>query len=293
MKLHPLSITLVSVMSCTMVPTQSRETCFERRAQALESPEWELQGMSIQGMTLQGTQLPTESWSLEGWALQGQGAVDVGLADGRLVVRRDGVELPESLVAGAALLSPVGSQGRFAVRAKSATTYEVTVDGQGVCADGEPGVFVLGAFDSSGSFRPGGAVTYSCASGVVHKCLRWGYTPWSAGAAAFAACTRLARADYCGDGVSWTRDGTRIDISDFSGVQTAANPEGFSFEAGWAERGAVCVDTPRYQVTGLDGTPYLPPCWAALPRCGSPLEAREAGALLVNASTHAALDVCR
>ena len=60
--------------------------------------------------------------------------------------------------------------------------------------------------------------TFGCTTGVIAKCYRWGYRPWVTGYGDLAAmhwtCTRLARADYCGDGVSHTHDGTWINVWD-------------------------------------------------------------------------------
>ena len=45
--------------------------------------------------------------------------------------------------------------------------------------------------------------TFGCTTGVIAKCYRWGYRPWVTGYGDLTAmhwtCTRLARADYCGD----------------------------------------------------------------------------------------------
>ena len=55
----------------------------------------------------------------------------------------------------------------------------------------------------------------TCTSGVIGKCVRAGYKPWKTAADGrpmwdyHQACTRLIRADYCGDGRTHTRDGVR------------------------------------------------------------------------------------
>lgn len=61
------------------------------------------------------------------------------------------------------------------------------------------------------------------------------------------SCVRLARADYCGDGVPYTKNGTLIAVSDFQGiVAPEADPGDMLFEAGWgpATRGRASP-TPR------------------------------------------------
>ncbi|MBX9946944.1 MAG: hypothetical protein K2Y40_22920 [Reyranella sp.] len=88
---------------------------------------------------------------------------------------------------------------------------------------------------------------FTCSSGALGKCVRMGFRPWAAGpdgrslAPVHAACIRMIRADYGGDGQAWTRDGMRIDIYDPLAIQTADNDPADSFEAGWSPEGAVCV----------------------------------------------------
>lgn len=88
---------------------------------------------------------------------------------------------------------------------------------------------------------------FTCSSGALGKCVRMGYRPWAAGpdgrslAPLHAACLRMVRADYGGDGRAWTKDGMRIDIYDPQGIQTAEDDPLDRFEAGWSPEGAVCV----------------------------------------------------
>ncbi|MGH9886542.1 MAG: ADYC domain-containing protein [bacterium] len=83
-----------------------------------------------------------------------------------------------------------------------------------------------------------------CTSGAQGKCVRLGYAPWQR-LDAYNACVHMIRADYCGDGVATTRDGTTIDIYDSLGVQQSEPGDAFVFEAGWSPDGAVCVHHPR------------------------------------------------
>ena len=119
---------------------------------------------------------------------------------------------------------PDGKQLGFPLAGRTAP------DGRFVEAD--PGVFEL-----------------VCTSGAQGKCVRFGYRPWESAPdggpmrAYFDACVRMLRADYCGDGHGWTRDGTIIDFWDDHGIQKTeamSNPA-LSFEAGWSPEGAICV----------------------------------------------------
>jgi hypothetical protein len=99
--------------------------------------------------------------------------------------------------------------------------------------------------------RDPSSFTLTCTSGAAGKCIRFGYKPWrdQGGESLWdyhQACVRMIRADYGGDGVSHTRDGTRIDIFDRLGIQQSAHdPGNLTFEAGWGPDGAVCVRRTR------------------------------------------------
>lgn len=95
----------------------------------------------------------------------------------------------------------------------------------------------------------GGAFSIACTAGARGKCVMLGYRPWAAAANGeslrpyFEACVRMMRADYCGDGRSFTRPGIRIDMWDRAGIQTAQTD--MPFEAAWGPNGAVCLTKVR------------------------------------------------
>jgi hypothetical protein len=178
---------------------------------------------------------------------------------------------------------------------KATDVYLYTLDFEGAnpCGAGVSGTLVPGVWDDSGArwdrFDSSGAVldtTYSCTTGVLAKCELWGYRPWAVGTELHQACTRMARADYCGDNVSHTENGTSIDVFDVLGVQAASADDALTFEAGWGPDGAVCVREPRYLDFEAAG-PVLPSCWDSKPACETWTEASERGALLGNDSAHA------
>lgn len=71
---------------------------------------------------------------------------------------------------------------------------------------------------SNGDYEPAAdRLMFSCRDGVAAKCVDWGYAPWAEQgqmSAYFQACTRMARADYCGTGHSRTIQGTTINYGD-------------------------------------------------------------------------------
>ncbi|WP_022974935.1 ADYC domain-containing protein [Nevskia ramosa] len=135
-----------------------------------------------------------------------------------------------------------------------------------------------------------GAITLTCASGAVGKCIRFGYKPWALGPKGedltpyHAACVHMVRADYAGDGEPHTKNGTNIDVYDRIGIQSSeskADPS-FGFEAGWSPTGAVCVAHTRW--ADVITTEAL---WKAVPRLAAPCTedaAARLGALLFNRS---------
>lgn len=130
---------------------------------------------------------------------------------------------------------------------------------------------VGGVWDTSGAHHDvAGKLTFACENGVISKCARWGYKPWASRdgqplAELHQACTRMARADYCGDGRSHTRENTMIEYYDSLGVASrttevsaAWDPARGSFEAAWAPDGASCLG--RYTRDGKPVSTILEEC---------------------------------
>ena len=85
------------------------------------------------------------------------------------------------------------------------------------------------------------------ALGAVGKCLLWprpvglpmGFPPTGTDPSEFRTCIRMVRADYCGDGVSHTKDSTLIEPYRRAEAVSHELPPAFIFEANWDERGAI------------------------------------------------------
>jgi ADYC domain len=115
-------------------------------------------------------------------------------------------------------------------------------------------------FPLAGAFTPDGRhveapgrFLVTCTGGAEGKCVRFGYKPWgtapdgSSLAPYYQACVRMVRADYCGDGVGHTKNGTPIDLFDRVGIQTDEPAAGMTLEAAFGPQGAVCVRHTRWR----------------------------------------------
>ncbi|MBA3547526.1 MAG: hypothetical protein H0T76_13665 [Nannocystis sp.] len=179
-----------------------------------------------------------------------------------------------------------------------------------LCRDGEDqptsAIPLAGAWDMVTGARRNApdAVTLACRGAALAKCVEWGYAPWATASACdgdgenctqvsladhHQACTRMVRADYCGDGTPHTLNGTPIDVIDRLAPQIQA--EGtmarmtWDVEAEWGPDGARCVGSSlRLQMFDDLEIPYaIPTCLDALDDhndCGS--MAADRGAKLFN-----------
>lgn len=125
------------------------------------------------------------------------------------------------------------------------------------CQPGPDGVAL--ALPLAGRWRDGGQsfvedphdFTMTCTAGANGKCARMGYLPGHPTESGesltpyFEACVRMMRADYCGDGSSYTEAGVPVELLDRAGRQPQWERRELSFEAAWGPGGAVCVRRPR------------------------------------------------
>jgi len=94
--------------------------------------------------------------------------------------------------------------------------------------------------------------TFACRGKSIAKCVELGYKTYKGYANQMAACVRLLRADYCGTGVSYTADGTLLNLFDNLGIQK--DTELWTPEAEWKTTGARCITDRgrlRFQQQGI------------------------------------------
>lgn len=112
--------------------------------------------------------------------------------------------------------------------------------------------------------------TLACRGSSIAKCVELGYQPWTGDARELAACVRALRADYCGDGTSYTVSGTLVNLYDDVGIQP--DTEAWTVEAAWTPDGAACVTSAK-NTRFSQVAHQTPTCWnrtlTAQPSCGS------------------------
>lgn len=145
-------------------------------------------------------------------------------------------------------------------------------------------------------------ITFACPDGALGKCVSWGYVPWETSEVCkkkkvwtwdwwkwkwkskkivvceevslrdyHQACTRMARADYCGDGVPHTINGTLIDIGDKLTPRIQEFESDWDVEAEWNPDGAFCI-TDNLRALMLQEEDDLPSCFddiAKKKNCGT------------------------
>jgi hypothetical protein len=234
---------------------------------------WTLNGWTLNGWTLNGWTL--NGWTLNGVTLSGSSFTGTQTIDGQQVVR-SGVDLVGSELQ---LAHSNGKQYvlRFddidvssSVATGDVLVYQVSVfdpvtgGWSSLCKDGQgqpTGAIALANTWNAGTgarIDAPGSVTLACRGGVLAKCVEMGYRPWATATRCVGstctqvsladyhqACTRMARADYCGDGTPHTFNGTPIDVFDRlkTPVQVEGTPQfaNWDIEAEWGPNGAVCV----------------------------------------------------
>ena len=118
-------------------------------------------------------------------------------------------------------------------------------------------------------------MTMGCVSGAIGKCVRIGYRNWATGTSCkgwerdrdkkkdnceqvplkdhHQACTRMIRADYCGNGQPHTLNGTLISVMDYLQPVILLDEDKWQIEARWTPTGAICLTEPRHPELWTDG----------------------------------------
>jgi hypothetical protein len=103
------------------------------------------------------------------------------------------------------------------------------------CPANQRAYAVPGVYSDTGLFTPSSTkFTFVCQNGTIAKCTKWGYRSFGSALKTdntstalrdyHQGCIRAAKADYCSNGNSFTKNGTLVDIYDYDAV---GSPAGF------------------------------------------------------------------
>ncbi len=112
---------------------------------------------------------------------------------------------------------------------------------------GEFSVVIFGDLDvdqTGTHFERPKTLYFACSAAAVGKSAVWGYSPWATDADTHQTASRAVRADYCGDGISYTQNGTPLQLTDVFGINSFSDPHADT-EAMWGPKGAHCIKVPR------------------------------------------------
>lgn len=273
------------------------------RTLALLTP-WIIAGCAVDGDSIANTdeaRISPNGTSLNGVALTGHpgatltGVAPTGVAANGVPIRMmtNGAPLSGKAFIGSKWTGHLSDGSSIALRVDAAVqgassdvwSYRVAAlvgsTWRPLCVDaaGNPGLAdsVTGTWNyaegvaGGGAYHPSsGDFTLACRGSAIAKCVELGYKPWTGDAKALAACTRAIRADFCGDGTSFTIDGTTINVYDVEGI--VPDGVGWQAEAEWTASGASCVsgrDSTRFWQTVHETPACLGHALKVKSTCGS------------------------
>ena len=212
--------------------------CFQQGVQAEDHANSEIISIEVVGTEFQV--VLRDGTLLDSVALHGAELSIVDAGGHHLMIRIDDIEPDPKDPAGETLLYT------FSARDPSSNVWRNFCDPD---ADGlRKGFPLAGYWTPTGEhIDADGAFTITCTSGASGKCVRLGYKPWRTTDEGVSlwdyhqACTRLLRADYCGNGHSYTQEGTPVLIYDLLGIQKDEPEQDMTFEGAWGPDGAICV----------------------------------------------------
>jgi hypothetical protein len=203
-----------------------------------------LNGTLLNGVRLNGSELAGSSST--GAPVSGAGMVGATL-EGTL---SDGTVLQMRVDSAATLPAPDSDVWEYGVSYLSDSAWQPLCDTTPATAVAVAGVWNYGeGVPGGGSWsNDGTSFTFGCRTTAIAKCVEMGYKPWKTVSGVnltdhHVACTRMIRADYCGDGRAWTIDGNAINVWDWLDIQV--DTENWPTDAEWTTAGARCFMSTR------------------------------------------------
>jgi hypothetical protein len=266
-------VALLSAACGPSLPSELPPVDFARDSKALEDENGRsLNGRSLNGRSLNGTDLTgvVLGVSYSGVKLASGVTLDTFRLDAsHLVGTRGGQTYRDSDFLMAEFVGSLGEGQQVRLRVEGIApapapnadlnTYYLTYVGPDglrypACVDnfgaGTSAIPVSGRWNYQSGVPGGGSkiedassFTFGCLGAAIAKCVLWGYRPWAtlngvSLAPHHQACTRMVRADFCGDGTSYTQNGKSIDLYDSLGIQQ--DTDAWQLESVWSPNGAQC-----------------------------------------------------
>lgn len=269
MKLYPL-VLLLAACATDLDLGSTEQDVISTNGRSLNGTT--LNGRSLNGRSLNGRSL--NGISLNGVSLNGRSLNGVALSGSQLTATGTtlvGATLTGILDDGAALQLRVDSATALPAPNADVWAYGISYPvGDGtwasVCGPNTLAIPLAGVWNYASGVAGGGAWTASttsftlgCRGTALAKCVELGYKPWNNLRAQHQACTRMLRADYCGDGTSYTFNGWTLNVFDNLGIQKLApGYSDYTFEAHWGANGALCMSS--YRALDLIVSTDLPAC---------------------------------
>lgn len=240
-----------------------------------------LNGISLNGTTLNGKSLNGKSLngiSLSGISLTGVSLTGVSVSNTVLHGTKSGATVSGAQLVGATMKGQMTDATLVDLRIDASTTlaapnadvrvysisYSTTTGWQPLCTDatlGNQAILFPGTWNLTTVKHQADAnlFTVGCRGATFAKCEELGYKGDSLIDTYLETCIRALRADYCGDGVSHTIDGTLINIYDKLNIQT--DTVAWSIESNWTPDGALCINKARVATSLVE--PAVPACMAS------------------------------
>jgi hypothetical protein len=288
-RLHIYAVAIsMALAACVVDNTAPSTSTTEQAGETMQGETMQgetMQGETMQGMTMQGMLLSSASLSdvpltnvrvERGEVVAQQGTTTLrgtSLIDAHFYAQAQNTASPPATAIVEYRVTAIAPEDAKYDPTHTGNTYVYTLEQwvadtgkwQAACpadSDGRQVAIPLAAvWDQQGNRNESSTMfTFGCTTGVIAKCYRWGYRPWVSGYGDLTSmhwtCTRLARADYCGNGQPHTHDGTKINVWDtlpppgpiqsHGGGLLQLPPPLMTFEAGWNTGGAVCLSRARW-----------------------------------------------
>jgi hypothetical protein len=270
--LRGLPAAALLITGCVAEPDETELSAEIQAPNGMSVNGTSLNGVSVNGTTLNG--MSVNGISLNGMTVNGMSVNGASATGSQLSGVSGGAQLTGAALVGATLSAQLSDWSTLVLRIDGTAmlpapnadlrtytiTYQTSAGWKPLCPNANealmfPGTWNLGTvrhqWDSN-------MFSLACRGSTFAKCAELGYKGDNLLDTYHQACTRALRADYCGDGVSHTINGTEINIFDKLGRQL--DTLSWTVESNWTPDGATCINKARVLTSLVE--PDVPSCIA-------------------------------